>query len=128
MTDSEQSDRVVLALVADEASKLSPLTDFQVNFVDRQRLKMIEDKVLDLVIIFESLYNTLSKLRRQCELHCMGDRCVDCTCSSTVEELQEQMHEAQVNLKKVDVLYKRAQGTAQLVRAIALKPLWFVSV
>lgn len=77
---------------------------------------MIEDKVLDLVIIFESLYNTLSKLRRQCELHCLGDRCGDdCSCASTIEELEEQMHEAQVNLKKVDILHKRAQGTAQLV-------------
>jgi hypothetical protein len=95
--------------------KLSPLTDFAVNFVDRQRLKMIEDKVLDLVIIFESLYNTLSKLQRQCRNHCLGNDCVDCICPSIVEELEEQMHEAQVNLKKADILHKRAQGTAQLV-------------
>jgi hypothetical protein len=104
-----------LARVQNETEKLSPLTDFAVNFIDRQRLKMIEDKVLDLVIIFESLYNTLSKLRRQCEVHCMGDACVGCACWSTIEELEEQMHEAQVNLKKADVLHKRAQGTAQLV-------------
>jgi hypothetical protein len=77
---------------------------------------MIEDKVLDLVIIFESLYNTLSKLQRQCQRHCMGNRCVDCICANTAEEIEEQMHEAQVNLKKADVLHKRAQGTAQLVR------------
>ncbi|KAE8443567.1 hypothetical protein EG329_001729 [Mollisiaceae sp. DMI_Dod_QoI] len=87
---TRQSERVVLAQVQNEGDKLSPLTDFAVNFVDRQRLKMIEDKVLDLVIIFES-------------------------CSSTIEELEEQMHEAQVNLKKADILHKRAQGTAQLL-------------
>jgi hypothetical protein len=79
---------------------------------------MIEDKVLDLVIIFESLYNTLSKLQRQCRSHCLGIHCVNCICSSTIEELEEQMHEAQVNLKKADVLHKRAQGTAQLVRFV----------
>jgi hypothetical protein len=94
------------------------LTDFEVNFVDRQRLKMIEDKVLDLVIIFESLYNTLSKLQRQCQSHCLGDRCMDCSCALTSEELEEQMHEVQVNLKKADILHKRAQGTAQLVSYI----------
>lgn len=79
---------------------------------------MIEDKVLDLVIIFESLYNTLSKLQRQCRSHCLGIYCVNCICSSTIEELEEQMHEAQVNLKKADVLHKRAQGTAQLVSLV----------
>jgi len=98
-----------------ETERLSPLKDFAVNFIDRQRLKMIEDKVLDLVIIFESLYHTLAKLKQQCQNHCLGEDCVDCTCSSTVDELEEQMHEAQVNLKKADILHKRAQGTAQLV-------------
>jgi hypothetical protein len=110
-----QSERVILAQVQREDEKLSPLTDFAVNFVDRQRLKMIEDKVLDLVIIFESLHHTLSKLQRQCEKHCLGSECKDCVCRSTIEELEEQMHEAQVNLKKAEVLHKRAKGTAQLV-------------
>ncbi|KAH8651810.1 hypothetical protein BGZ60DRAFT_420312 [Tricladium varicosporioides] len=112
---TKQSERVTLAAVQNEDDKLSPLTDFAVNFVDRQRLKMIEDKVLDLVIVFESLYNTLSKLRDQCRSHCLGSQCRDCTCYLTNEELEEQMHEAQVNLKKVDILHKRAQGTAQLL-------------
>lgn len=105
----------MLAQVQDEEVKLSALTDFAVNFVDRQRLKMIEDKVLDLVIIFESLHNTLSKLCKQCRAHCLGSNCVDCSCSRTINELEEQMHEAEVNLKKADILHKRAQGTAQLV-------------
>jgi hypothetical protein len=106
---------VTLAQVQSETEKLSPLTDFEVNFVDRQRLKMIEDKVLDLVIVFESLHNTLSKLIRQCQSHCLGKACADCSCIITIEELEEQVHEVQVNLKKADVLHKRAQGTAQLV-------------
>lgn len=109
---------MTLASVEDPDQKLSRLTDFDLNFIDRQRMQMIIDKVLDLVIIFESLYNTLSKLQRQCKLHCLGDRCKDCSCSSTIEELEEQMHEAQVNLKKVDILHKRAHGTAQLVSLI----------
>jgi hypothetical protein len=40
---------------------------------------------------------------------------MDCTCSSMIDEFEEHMHEAQVNLKKADVLHKRAQDTAQLV-------------
>lgn len=105
----------MLAEVRSGAEKNSPLTNFPINFVDRQKLKMIEDKILNLVIIFESLYGTLSKLKHQCKSHCLEKHCMDCTCSSTIDEFEEQMHEAQVNLKKVDVLHKRAQGTAQLV-------------
>lgn len=76
---------------------------------------MIEDKVLDLIVIFESLYNTLSRLQRQCKTHCLDDLCADCMCPSIIEEFGEQMHEAQVNIKKAEILHKRAQGTAQLV-------------
>jgi hypothetical protein len=106
---------VILAQVQKEDVKLSPLLDFAINFVDRQRLKMMEDKVLDLMIIFESLYNTLSMLQKQCRKHCLGSDCKDCTCESTIDELEEQKHEAQVNLSKARILHKRAQATAHLV-------------
>jgi hypothetical protein len=107
---------VTLAEVQSETERLSPLTNFDINFIDRQRLKMTEDKILDLVIIFESLYNTLSKLHIQCRNHCLGDNCKDCNCASTLDELEDQMHDVQLNLKKADILYKRAQSTAKLVR------------
>jgi hypothetical protein len=106
---------VILAQVLKEDAKLSPLLDFNINFVDRQRLKMMEDKVLDLMIIFESLYNTLSMLQKQCQKNCLDSDCKDCTCQSTIDELEEQKHEAQVNLSKARILQKRAQGTAHLV-------------
>lgn len=107
---------MTLAEVQSETERLSPLTNFDINFIDRQRLKMTEDKILDLVIIFESLYNTLSKLHIQCRNHCLGDNCKDCNCASTLDELEDQMHDVQLNLKKADILYKRAQSTAKLVR------------
>ena len=114
-----QSERFTLAKVRSEAEGLSPIVDFS-SFVDRQRLKIIEDKILDLVIIFESLYSTLSKLKHQCHKHCIPGVCVDCTCSSIIDELEDQMCEMQLNLKKADVLYKRVQGIAQLVRTTPL--------
>jgi hypothetical protein len=107
-----------LTQVQSETEHLSPFADSALNFVDRQRLKRIEDKVLDLVIIFESVYNTLEKLQRQCRIHCLKDSCQDCTCSRTVEELEEQMYEAQMNLRKADVLHKRARSTGQLVSIV----------
>jgi hypothetical protein len=83
--------------------------------MDRQRLKKTEDKVLDLMIIFESLYNTISKLQQQCKLHCIPNQCRNCKCSNIIEEFEEQMADVQVNLRKVKVLYKRVRGTAHLV-------------
>lgn len=112
---SLKSDRVILSQVQDEHEKLSPLTDFNVNFIDCQRLKQIEDKILNLTIIFESLYNTLSKLQRQCKRRCLGNQCIDCVCSNTADELEDQMHEAQVNIRKAEILHKRAQGTVSVV-------------
>jgi hypothetical protein len=115
LTDPAQSNRVTLAQVQSDTERLSPLTDFAVNFVDRQRLKLTEDKILDLVIIFESLYNTISKLHLQCRNNCKGAECVDCNCATILEDFEDQMQDVQLNLKKVDVLYKRAQSTAKLV-------------
>jgi hypothetical protein len=89
--------------------------DFTVNFIDRQKLKFIEDKILDLQIIFESLQNTVTKMQRQCKVHCMAEKCKRCTCSSIVEELEEQRYEIDVNFKKSETLLKRARGTAHLV-------------
>ncbi|KAH8817013.1 hypothetical protein F5884DRAFT_241855 [Xylogone sp. PMI_703] len=110
-----QTEHITLAQVQDEGVKLSPLRDFAINFVDRQRLKMIEDKVLDLTIIFESLHNTLTELRRQCQMHCRGDICPHCNCPVVIGKLEEQIRETEVNLKRVEVLYRRCQSTAQLL-------------
>ncbi|PVH74785.1 hypothetical protein DL98DRAFT_19703 [Cadophora sp. DSE1049] len=111
----EQSDRVTLTQVQNQTENLSPLANFPINFIDRQRLKMIEDKILDLKIVFESLYNTVTKLQRQCQIHCQGSGCSQCVCDNIVEEFEEQRHEIQVNMKKADILYQRGQGTAQLL-------------
>ena len=61
----------------------------------------MEDKVLDMIIIVETVYNMLSKLQKQCQNHCLLGRCVNCTCSRTFEELEKHMHEVQVNFKKM---------------------------
>jgi hypothetical protein len=106
---------VTLAEVQCKTDPHSSSPDFAVNFLDRQRMKMLEDKILDLILIFDSLLDTLSQLQRQCRRHCLGKLCEDCKCAITVEELKEQMHDTQVNLRRVKVLHKRAQSTAQLV-------------
>jgi hypothetical protein len=113
-----KSDHVILSKVQSETERQSPLADSAVKFLERQRLKVLEDKILNLMTIFESLYSTLSALQRQCRKQCRQVLCVDCRCSGIVEELDEQMRDVEMNLKKAEVLHKRAQGTARLVCSV----------
>ncbi|KAL5315476.1 hypothetical protein ACEPPN_016344 [Leptodophora sp. 'Broadleaf-Isolate-01'] len=110
-----QSDRVTL-------SRVNVETDFMVPFLDRQRLKTTEDKILDLKIIFDCLSHTVSHLSRQCQSNCLGMQCIDCRCPEMIEELEEQLHDIEINIKRTEVLHKRAQATAQLVYYQATGP------
>lgn len=110
-----QSDQVILSKVQSENERQSPLADSAVKFLDRQRLKVLEDKILDLVTIFESLYNTLSVLQQQSRKQCRQTLCVDCRCPAIIEALDEQMGDVEMNLKRAEVLHRRAQGTSRLV-------------
>jgi hypothetical protein len=111
---------VTLAEVQYDTDPHSSSSEFGINFLDRQRIKMLEDKILDLVVIFDSLLDTLSQLQRQCRRHCLGRLCENCKCAITIEGFKEQMHDTQVNLRRVKVLHKRTQSTAQLVCQFSL--------
>ncbi|KAH7386569.1 hypothetical protein BKA64DRAFT_646116 [Cadophora sp. MPI-SDFR-AT-0126] len=84
-------------------------------FLDRQRLKMIEDKILDLKIIFDSLLNTIKRLRRQCEIGYLKGMPSEFLVHSIIDDLEEQMQEIELNVKRVEVLHLKAQATAQLI-------------
>ena len=111
-----QSNHVMLAEVQCETESNPWRPDSGIDFLDRQRMRMIEDKILDLIVIFESLQDTLSQLQRHCRRQCRGPRlCENCKCTTTIEELKDQMRVTRINLKRVEVVYKRAQSTTQLV-------------
>ena len=78
---------------------------------------MIEDKILDLKIIFGSLSHTLSRLKKQCQVSCVEGLCVTrgCVCPNAVDDLDEQLQEIEVNMEQIEVLHRRAQATAQIV-------------
>ncbi|KAH8749439.1 hypothetical protein BGZ57DRAFT_861392 [Hyaloscypha finlandica] len=97
---TEHSSRVIAATVG--KGKLSALIDFEINFEDRQGLKVIEDKVLDLLTIFESTSDTITTL-----LPMKRDK--------VVSKLQDNLREVELYAKKVDTLHKRVQGTASLL-------------
>jgi hypothetical protein len=108
---------VTLAQVQSAEDPLSPFPDVVLNFLDRQRIKAVEDKILDLEIIFDSLFDTLSKLVRQSRRFCLGQHHEHCTCALIIEDFEEQMNVVRLNIKRTEILHKRVQGIAQIVRS-----------
>lgn len=117
----KKTERVFLARVDNGDEKLSPLVNFPINFQDRQRLKVLEDRVLDLKIIFDSLLHTIECIKRQCSKAHKRD-CEQCDSESCDfegigAEFEEQIQEVKVNQNKIETLQLRVQGTAGLVSA-----------
>ena len=113
-----QSDNVMLKQVRSEPDLAPHSSELPFTFLDRQRLQLMEDKILDLVVIFDSLLDTILRLKLQCQKHCRDDACVDCRCMAINDNFEQLEYDIQLNLKKIDTLYKRAQGTTQLVRVV----------
>jgi len=94
---------------------MSRYPDLDLSFLDRQRTKRIEDKILDLQVMLDSLLDTLSKLRGQWARNCLCNSPADCACALLIEELEEQMSEARLQMKRAEILHKRVQGITQIV-------------
>lgn len=115
---AEQSNRIVLAKVGTEKENLSPLTDFNINFIDRQTLKLLEDSVIDLQIILSTMLDTITGIRELCKKCCErycgeGDEKSDY--DQIIEEFDENVKEVGMHVKRAEALRERANSTAQLV-------------
>ncbi|EON60848.1 CMGC/CDK protein kinase [Coniosporium apollinis CBS 100218] len=118
---SDQSNRMVFAKVGTEKEYLSPLTDFNINFIDRQTLKLLEDSVIDLEIILSTMLNTIVGIREHCrkccERYCREERKGDCDCDQIVEEFDEHVKEVDLHVRRVKLLRERAKSTTQLEKS-----------
>jgi hypothetical protein len=109
---TEQSSRIVAATVG--KGKFSTLIDFEINFEDRQILKVIEDRVLDMLTIFEATSDTITTLLQQYEYIRYDLR--DVKSDRIITSLRDNLLEVELYKNKVETLHKRVQGTASLVR------------
>lgn len=105
----------MLKQVRCDRDSISQFSDLPITFLDRQRLQLLEEKILDLLVIFDSILDTVSRLKLQCRKHCRQDTCVDCTCSTIFEDYEDLERAVQLNVKNTQTMYKRAQGITQLV-------------
>ena len=109
-----QTDRVLVASV-DEKDPLR-----LANFEEGQRLKEFEDRLIDLLLIFDATCDTITSLLDKYQDFCMG-------CDSTSDDgdrtesdfivcaLQERQRDVHSSRNKVKTLYKKVQGTIHLV-------------
>ena len=116
--DTVQSNCIVLTKVGLEKKNLSPLTDFDVNFKNRQTLKILEDSVIDLQTIVSTMLSTIAGIRDLCKKYCErhhseeGERC---SCDQIIEELDGRVGEANTHVKRAKALRERAKSTTRLV-------------
>lgn len=112
----DQSDRITLADVAKD--KIDGLPEFNIDFRDRQRLKTLEDAILNLEIMLSSTIGTISCLMDSLSKP-MGQQNGD---SSTEETLcngfSEILNETKLYLTKAQVLEKRIQGASALLSGL----------
>lgn len=118
LTQTSKSDKIVLATVGDNKSNLSPLTDFNVNFEDRQKLKMLEDQVLDLRVILPGILESIIGVWescRECSATLLLSHAEKSELEEVIDELDEYAKEAKRLIERSQSLKAKAKSTAQLV-------------
>jgi hypothetical protein len=109
---------MVFASIASEGGNLPPLIDFNLNFMDRQALKVLEDAVTDLQVILPNLMTTLVRIRDECRVSCRASCSVLeewCDCDDMLSELDEYAEDVKMYVQRAAVLRDRANCTARLV-------------
>lgn len=109
-----QSDRITLADVAKD--KIDGRPDFNINFSDRQRLKNLEDSILNLQIMLGSTISTASSLIRHLSSLC--EQPLDSTESILLNGFVETRDETNLFLTKAKILHQRVRGASSLLSGL----------
>ncbi|KAF2805158.1 uncharacterized protein BDZ99DRAFT_574767 [Mytilinidion resinicola] len=110
----DQSDRITLADVAKD--KVDGLPDFKIDFRDRQRLKTLEDSILNLHVMLESTIGTISSLTKHLS-RVSGHRDEE-ESAFLINGYNEALDESKLYLAKAGVLDKRVHGASFLLSGL----------
>ena len=100
---------------------MSPLTDFNISFENRQELKVVEDMVLDLQVILPGLLDSITGVHNQCvndfntSTYKQNEKY---QIEAIIGELSEYIQEAKFYIERAKTLKDKARSTAQLVRCL----------
>jgi hypothetical protein len=110
-----------LASVGCAKEKLSPLLDFNINFEDRQELKIVEDMVLDLQAILPGILQTVIAVQQACKKHGIESYMSEnqrCMIDSFILEFDEYIEEAKLLIDRSKILIDKSRSTAALVNLL----------
>ncbi|GFF67074.1 hypothetical protein IFM61392_03858 [Aspergillus lentulus] len=114
--ESKQIANRVLVLDILQRGKNGEPRSIYVSAEDRQRLKQLEDYITDMLVILQTMVDSISRIgkacRRHCQTSCNGPG--SCLCSHEIEGFEECAAEAQTSLNRAKVLRERVQSTEQL--------------
>src|SRR5438045_3772253 len=96
-------------------SKLSSLVDFNINFEDRQELKMLEDMILNVRIVFRSTISTISTLLYHYS-KMAGTSATNVIEDRIMDSFRELLDDARLYNTRAEALYMKVQGASSLVR------------
>lgn len=108
----------MLATVGTSKENLSALTDFVINFEDRQKLRILENMVADLQVILPELLRSVVGIKEQSKFSKFAADDERMELEFIRYELDEYIQEIKVNVERAKALKCRAQSTARLVRHI----------
>jgi len=100
---------------------MHPQMNFNINFLDRQRLKQLKDSVIDAQVILQSMASYVNGIRVQAERYCKCRHLnsgVYCDCISIFDEFDLHIAEVELHIKRASMLNDRAEATAKLVSSV----------
>lgn len=107
-----QEDRIITADV--EGRGVVKITEFE----DRQRLKQLEDQVLDLLLVLEStldVINALINCYKSFQSLQIEKAAQNPSVDVTLCEFQERLNDVNLYVKRAQLLLSKISGTSQLV-------------
>lgn len=108
----ELSDKIVTATVGNDKDKMTTLTDFDINFEDRQELKIVEDFVLDLQVILPNILDAVVGVEKQCRKSIQG---AGGSVEAVLDEFEDYIEEAKMLIERSKTLKEKSLSTSQLV-------------
>ncbi|EKG19678.1 hypothetical protein MPH_03059 [Macrophomina phaseolina MS6] len=109
----DRSDRITF-------SKLGTMEkDFSFSVRDRQALKVLEDRVIDLQIIIGTLLSNVKGIRKHsrdfCRTHCKTSESEHCPCASVFDKFDSFLEEIELCKERASILRDRVFSSAQLL-------------
>jgi hypothetical protein len=113
--DGFQANRVLVLDILQRGNNGEPRSIY-VSAEDRQRLKQLEDYITDMLVILQTMVDSISRIGKACRRHCQTscNSTDSCLCGHKIEGFEEYAAEAQTSLNRAKVLRERVQSTEQL--------------